>query len=502
MHRRSLPILLRFAPGLRRSAPRWAVTSLALGLLVQSPLAAQTPPVQPNQSCVGCSTATSATTSESAYTLGAGDRVRIDLFQAPQYSGEQEVQVDGSLNLPLVGKVSVRGLTIEQATATLSSVYAQYLRRPTVTISLLQRRPIQIGVAGEVRSPGTYTVPIDAETNQLPRVTQMLETAGGITQIADLRQVQIRRPQPTGGEQIINVNLWELLQTGNLAYDATLRDGDTIFIPETSVNLAEAPLLNSTSFSGDVNQPVNVSIVGEIYRPGTYTVTGSPVRATEAGLPGQNQNQSNPGGPPTVTRAIQVAGGIKPLANIRRVQVKRLTRSAQEQVFEVDLWALLTNGDARQDAVLQSGDTIVIPTVSALDPATASALGSASFAPDKIQVNVVGEVIQPGVVQLAPNTPLNQAILAAGGFDNRRARKGNVQLIRLNTDGTVSRQVIEIDFAEGISEGNNPALRDSDVIIVSRSGWTSFSDTVDGIANPLEDVFSILTLPFRFLRLF
>lgn len=502
MHRQPSPILLRFAPRLRRSTSGWAFANLIFGLLVPLPLAAQIPSAQPSQPCVGCSAATSATTAETAYTLGAGDRIRIDLFQAPQYSGEQEVQVDGSLNLPLVGKVSVRGLTIEQATATLSSVYAQYLRRPTVTISLLQRRPIQIGVAGEVQSPGTYTVPINAETNQLPRVTQMLETAGGITQIADLRQVQIRRPQPTGGEQIINVNLWELLQTGNLAFDATLRDGDTIFVPETSVNLAEAPLLNNTSFSGDVNQPVNVSIVGEIYRPGTYTVTGSAVRATEAGLPGQNQNQSSVGGPPTVTRAIQVAGGIKPLANIRRVQVKRLTRSAQEQVFEVDLWALLTNGDARQDAVLQSGDTIIIPAVSALDPADASALGSASFAPDKIQVNVVGEVIQPGIVQLAPNTPLNQAILAAGGFDNRRARKGNVQLIRLNTDGTVSRQVIEVDFAEGISETNNPALRNSDVVIVSRTGWASFSDTVSDIADPLENVFSIFSLPFRFLRLF
>lgn len=496
MHRPTLPIF-RFVPWLGLSALTWTTASLTISLP-----AIAVPPVLPGvqyQPCLnGC-----LPTTEAAYTLGAGDRVRIDLFQATQYSGEQEVQVDGSLNLPLVGRILVKGLTIEQATAALSSAYAQYLRRPTVTIGLIQRRPLQIGVAGEVRRPGTYTVPITADSSQLPRVTQMLETAGGITQIADLRQVQIRRPQPTGGEQVIAVNLWELLQTGNLSYDATLRDGDTIFVPETSVNLAEAPLLNSTSFSGDVNQPVNVSIVGEIYRPGTYTVTGNTNRATEAGLPGQSQGQSQAGGgPPTVTRAIQAAGGIKPLANIRKVQVKRLTRTAQEQVFEVDLWALLKDGDARQDAVLQPGDTIVIPAVSALDPVTAAQLGSASFAPDKIQVNVVGEVIQPGVVQVAPNTPLNQAILAAGGFNNQRARRGNVQVIRLNTDGTVSQIKIDVDFTQGISENNNPALRDSDVIIVSPTGWANFSDTVGNIARPLEDIFSILSIPFRFLRLF
>lgn len=477
------------------SALTLVTASLPAASLEQAPSSnGQLPNVQ-YQPCLNCQP-----TTEAAYTLGAGDRLRVDLFQAPQYSGEQDVQIDGTLNLPLVGKISVKGLTLDQATATLASAYARYLRRPAVTLSLLQRRPIQIGVAGEVNRPGTYTVPINAEASQQPRVTQLIEAAGGITQIADLRQVQIRRPSPTGGEQIIPVNLWELIQSGNLGYDVTLRDGDTIFVPETSVNLAEAPLLNSTSFSGDVNQPVNISIVGEVYRPGTYTVTGNNNRANEAGNPGQtNTNLSS--GPPTVTRAIQVAGGIKPLANIRQVKIRRLTRSASEQTFEVDLWALLKDGDARQDAVLQPGDTIIVPAVSALDPTTASQLGSASFAPDKIQVNVVGEVVQPGVVQVSPNTPLNQAILAAGGF-NRRARRGTVQLIRLNTDGSVTRQKIEVDFEQGISDSNNPALRDSDVVIVSPSGLANVSDTLDSIVQPLEDVLTIFGLPFRFLRLF
>jgi polysaccharide biosynthesis/export protein len=502
MHRHSYT-RHRLIPWLGLSALTWSTISLP-GLALVQPASpnGQPQPSLPNvqyQPCLGGSCQPTSSTSEASYTLGAGDRLRIDLFQAPQYSGEQEVQIDGTLNLPLVGKISVKGLTLEQTTAALSSAYARYLRRPTVTLSLLQRRPIQIGVAGEVNRPGTYTIPVNAESTQLPRVTQLLEAAGGITQIADLRQVQIRRLQPTGGQQVVTVDLWQLVQTGDLGYDTTLRDGDTIFVPETSVNLAEAPLLNSTSFSGDVNQPVNISIVGEVYRPGTYTVTGNTTRATEAGVPGSINNTA--GGPPTVTRAIQVAGGIKPLANIRNVKIRRLTRAAGEQEFEVDLWSLLKDGDARQDAVLQPGDTIVIPAVSALDPTTASQLGTASFSPDKIQVNVVGEVVEPGVVQVAPNTPLNQAILAAGGFI-RRSRRSNVQLIRLNEDGTVSRQKISIDLEQGLGDATNPALRDNDVIIVSANGWANFSDTIREIATPLSGLFSIFELPFRFLRLF
>ena len=124
---------------------------------------------------------------ESAYTLGAGDIIRVDIFRVPQYSGESQVLIDGSLNLPLVGKVNVNGLTLESAADALSGRYGQYLRRPIITLSLLNRRPLQISIAGEVSRPGSYT--IDQGSTQSSRLSQLLETAGGITQSADLSQV-------------------------------------------------------------------------------------------------------------------------------------------------------------------------------------------------------------------------------------------------------------------------------------------------------------------------
>lgn len=429
---------------------------------------------------------------ELPYTLGAGDRVRIDIYRVPQYSGEVEVLVDGSLNLALVGSVPVEGLTLEQATQTISAAYTRFLRRPTVTVTLLSRRSIQIGVAGEVNRPGSYTIP--PTDTQAPTVTRLLEAAGGTTQIADVRQIQVRRPQRSGGDQVINVDLWQLLQTGNLGYDIALRDGDTVFIPtNTAVNLAEAPLLAAATFSGTTGQPVNIAVVGEVNRPGAYTIAGS-AGGTEA------STTVRLGNIPTVTRAIQTAGGIKPLANIREVQIRRLTRGGTEQTFGVNLWALL-QGDLRQDAILQEGDTIVVPTATALDPAESAAIAAASFSPNSIQVNVVGEVARSGTVELPPNAPLNQAILAAGGFNNR-ARRGSVQLVRLNIDGTVSKQTLEIDFAQGINEANNPPLRNNDVVIVGRSDLASVSDTLGQILAPIGNALSIFQIPFRFLDIF
>ena len=453
-----------------------------------SSLPTLSPPVTPSVPI----SAPAALPPESTYTLGAGDVISVDIFRVPQYSGESQVLIDGTLNLPLVGKVNVNGLSLESASGAISNRYAQYLRRPIINLSLLNRRPLQVGIAGEVGRPGSYTV--EQTNTQSARLSQLIETAGGITQSADLSQVQVRRPRANGTDQLVTVDLWDLLQNGNLSQDVTLRDGDSIFIPTAIAPSENAALLADASFATDANQAINIAIIGEVYRPGPYTLQGGIARTGDAGTPGAASSSNTP---TTVTRAIQVAGGIKPLADIRKVQVVRPTRAGIPQVFEVDLWQLLKAGDLQQDAILQEGDTVFIPIATALTPEEISESASASFSPDSIRVNVVGEVEGAGVVNLPPNTPLSQAILAAGGFNNR-ARRGTAELVRLNEDGTVNRTTIPVDFAEGISEENNPLLRNNDVVIVNRNGLASVSDTIGTIVNPLGGLFSI----FRFFDIF
>ncbi len=424
--------------------------------------------------------------SQDGYQLGAGDRVRLDIFQVPEYSGEHQVLSDGSLNLPLIGTVPVQGMTLKQASAILSAKYAPIIKRPLVTMTLLSARPLKIAIAGEVSHPGSYTVSPSGEQG-VPTVTRAVQLAGGITQAADTRQVQVRRARPLnmGGEQILTVDLWQLLQTGDLRQDLLLRDGDTVFIPtQKTVNLAEANQLAAASFAASKAEPLRIAVVGQVNRPGPYTLTGNVEGQAESGGGVQM---------PTLTRAIQVAGGITQSADIRQIQLRRMTKTGADQVIGVDLWKLLQDGDVRQDIPLQEGDTITIPTATAMTPTEVTELASASFSPSKITVNVVGEVVQPGAVEVPPNSPLNQGLLAAGGF-NRRAKKGSVELIRLNPNGTVSRQQVAINFSKGLSDKDNPPLRNNDTIIVKRSGISGFSDAVGTVLSPLTSGFGLFRL--------
>ena len=427
--------------------------------------------------------------SETDYTLGPGDQIRLDIFQVEEYSGEYPVLVDGSISLPLVGKLDVTGLTLAETSDLVAGKYAAYLKRPVITVGLVAPRPLKIGISGEVDNPGSYEVTIGGDRPKFPSVTDLIEQAGGITTLADVRNVQVNRTIK-GRQQVFNSNLWALLTQGRLNQDISLRDGDTIFIPTAEeINPAEISRFSEASFGLQTDKPIKVAVVGEVYRPGSHTVQPEQISRNNANNANRGKEDSLP---PRLTQAIGEAGGIKPLANVRKVEVRRKSWDGEEKIIDVDLWQLVQSGDTNNDLILQKGDTVVIPQADKLAAEESETIAAASYSPGVIKINVVGEVSNPGAVEVPPNTPLNQGILAAGGFDNQRAKKGSVELVRLNPNGTVSKREIKVDFANDINEETNPTLRQNDVIVVKRSGVASVGDAIGTVLRPFTAPLSLL----------
>lgn len=457
------------------------VANHGLPRFIDKALAVELPQVS-NQalSISGASNSAAASSLSDVYALGPGDAVTIEIFNVPEYSGPQQVLADGTLNLPVVGRVSVSGLTLQQAGNRISSAYSRELRYPQVTVGLTTPRPLRVAIAGEVSRPGLYTL-IPENNAQFPTIAQALQTAGGVTQAADLRRVQLRRGAGNGPTQTIMLDLWELLNNGNVRQDLALRDGDAIVIGETAtVNIAETNQLSASNLASSIDQAMTVAVVGEIFRPGAYEFG--------AGTGTANRGRT------TVTQVVQTAGGIKPSADIRRIQVRRITRSGAEQLIDLDFWQLLQAGDLSQDLVLQQGDTVIIPVASENTPSEIAQLTAANFSPGTVNINVVGEVERPGTLQVSPNTTLNQAVLAAGGFNNRATE--TVELLRLNPNGTVTQRQVEVDLAQGIDEERNPLILNNDVVVVGRNGRARFNDTVGGILSPFLQILAPLRLFF------
>ncbi|WP_374826628.1 SLBB domain-containing protein [Aerosakkonema sp. BLCC-F183] len=475
--------------------PLTAMTLLAsITIAVTYPSQAQRPR---GQRSVAPRPTASVVQAEANYTLGGGDRIRIDVFEEPQLGGELQVPLGGLITLPLIGGISIQGLTTEQASRAIERRYAPYLKRPVVTVTLLSARPVNVLVSGEVNNPGSYSITLTQGQGyqsgvQYPTAIQAIKLAGGFTLTADIRRIQLRRPQTSGRDRTIDIDFWKFLQAGDRGQDAILRDGDTIFVP-TAANLSvgETRLIASAGLIGDPEKARTVAVVGEVFRPGSYVVVGGGTAAEPRNL-----------GLPTVIRAIELAGGITSLADIRSIELRRATRAGTQQIISLNLWQLLQTGDLRQNAVLQDGDTIVVPTATDVNPAEAEQLATASFAPANIQVTVIGEVKTPGSLRVAPNTTLNQALLVAGGFNNARAHRDTVELIRLNSNGSVSRRSVRVDMSQGINEQTNPQLRNNDVIVVRRSGIARIADTVDTVLTPATRGNQLFNIPLTILEIF
>ncbi|MEG4055557.1 MULTISPECIES: polysaccharide biosynthesis/export family protein [unclassified Microcoleus] len=480
----SLPTIAQL-PAVRNPAP------------ARNPNQPRVPPPPPPGSSLPPSGNLGSLTQEAAYTLGPGDRIALEIFGVPEFSREYQVLVDGTLNLPIIRSVSIQGLTLQQAANVITQRYEPFINVPVVTVTLVAARPLNIGLAGEVTRPGSYKINPTREGTgggvKFPTLMEMLQLAQGVTSAGDMRNVQIRRPRRGGPAQVTTVDLQDFLDTGNLRQDVTIRDGDTIFVPTASaLNTQEVRQRASANFSADITKPIGVVIVGEVNRPGPYTVFASDVRSsnqqTELSFVSIDQQQGAVVGLPTITRALKIAGGITTEADIRRVQIRRRVRGGNEQTIMVNLWDLLQKGDATQDILLQEGDSVIIPTAATVDLAEVSQVANSSFSPNAISINIVGEVIRPGALQVRPSTSLHQALLTAGSFNQLRAKKDKVELLRLNPNGTVSRRTIEVDFAQGLNPNNNPTLRNNDVILVARSGYARVADNINSFLQPITGV--------------
>ena len=133
-------------------------------------------------------------------------------------------------------------------------------------------------------------------------------------------------------------------------------------------------------------------------------------------------------------------------------------------------------------------DVLVLARASQPMPDEVLLMGASNLSPATIDVNVIGEVKAPGRIALRANTPLVEAILSAGGPNNWRANRGNVELVRLNRNGTATRQIFTLNYTKGVSNAFNPPLRANDTVIVHRSLYGEAVDVLNQAIVPLTQI--------------
>lgn len=96
-----------------------------------------------------------------SYRLGPLDEIKVTVFKEEDLSIEETpVDVDGTVSIPLIGRVQAIGLTAAELGVVITDrLNARYLRNAQVTVSITKPVNFNVTVDGEVRKPGVFTIP-------------------------------------------------------------------------------------------------------------------------------------------------------------------------------------------------------------------------------------------------------------------------------------------------------------------------------------------------------
>ncbi|TCP34091.1 polysaccharide biosynthesis/export family protein [Sphingomonas sp. BK235] len=157
-----------------------------------------------------------ASAASPAYLLGPGDKVQIAVYGEQELTGEQLVGPDGSVTLPLIGRVIAKGRSVNQVSEDIRARLADgFVQNPSVAVTIVAYRPFYI--LGEVNTPGQY------EYAQGMTVLSAVARAGGFTYRAKKGEVFVKR-EGDSREYHVKVTNDLLIQPGD-----TIRVGERYF---------------------------------------------------------------------------------------------------------------------------------------------------------------------------------------------------------------------------------------------------------------------------------
>ena len=248
-------------------------------------------------------------------------------------------------------------------------------------------------------------------------------------------------------------------------------------------------------------RPVTFTLVGEVKKPGLYTLN---YEVNEASAIGKKQKLmveeafSNFQIPfskiPRLFDAIKLGNGFSEYANLSEIKIVRRNSKSQgggKISTELNIKSLLEEGDLSQNIAIQDGDTIFIkkdkqPIINQLN-----SIYRSNLTPDKIKVYVNGNVLEPGDVLIDKGSTLLEAIAAVGGQQNNT---GKVEFIRLKREGRSDKRVFSFDSTSQKGSRSNPILLSGDIIYVRKNILGKTTAALEEISNPLFSGYGLLKL--------
>ncbi len=241
--------------------------------------------------------------------IGPEDLLEIAVFELPQFNTTARVQGDGTITMPLVGSIEVRGLKKRAVEEKISvALQAKYVNNANVSVNVKEYKSRQVSLLGEVKQPGAYYV-MSQRT-----LLQLLSEAGGLGPGAGPKAYIFRSGAPK-----IEINLRDLMINGNPELNIPIYPGDVVNVPPDT--------------------KITIYVFGAVRAPGAVQLSSSM--------------------PITLMAAIAAAGGPGESAKQSDIKIKRKNSVGAENIIKVNLKDILKG--KVEDVLLFEGDVVTVP---------------------------------------------------------------------------------------------------------------------------------------------
>lgn len=216
------------------------------------------------------------------YKLGVGDVVRINVWGNPDFNlfgtaaagtagtianappaqgAGRVIEENGKMYFPLIGEQQAAGLTVREFRIKVTRALSGYIKDPQIDVNVVAYRSQRVFLNGEVKQPGVYPI-----TDIPQRITDLIGTAGGTTQEADLTNVSLTRDKKT-----YSLDLYDLYYEGRSGENVLLKQGDVVNV-------------------GD-RQARKIFVMGEVLKTGSLVMRRGKISLTEAIMDAGGMNQ-------------------------------------------------------------------------------------------------------------------------------------------------------------------------------------------------------------------
>ncbi|WP_295508049.1 SLBB domain-containing protein [uncultured Pseudoalteromonas sp.] len=353
-------------------------------------------------------------TKVAAEEIKVGNKLFVYLPGEADFSQPFEVDKDGSITLPELGRFNVAGSELKEIEAQLKKSLSEVFVAMDDFYVEIHSRDIFINVMGYVNEPSQVSIPNDGN------IQMVIARAGGLKPGAQLDRLQIRR-----ANEVIEFNYKAYLDSGNIDLLPSLQSADTVFVPVSPLlgNVQIDFDAQTLSASGDASDNSAITLLGEVHNPGSFSF---------------KENMS-------VLDALMRAEGVTRYADVTKI---RVIVDKTPVVFDLKAYLDKPSNDTMPE--LKAGSTIYVP-IMVDDVNTTSRT-----------VYIMGEVQKPGAYEAAENTSFLDILANAGG----PTRFAETRQIKILTPAGESILFDLQGYSEGLITAKVPNLNPGDVIFV------------------------------------